>query len=189
MTQIYRAVRVAATARQNVMKRKAVITPVAAQIPDLHETIQETAKNAKCSTSFFLTQNRYISIDHHTVPVGSIAPTKGPMVIRSEGTRPNAWVFVDVRGTDLGSYVRQAQRVVANHVSLPTGYTITWSGDWEYMQRSKKRLMIVIPLTILIIFIILLVNTKSLVKTCIVFLAVPFSLVGAFWILFFWGII
>jgi Cu(I)/Ag(I) efflux system membrane protein CusA/SilA len=113
------------------------------------------------------------------VPLGEIAsitPSKGPMVIRSEDSRPNAWVFVDVRGVDLGSYVHEAQKVVANHVTLPTGYNIVWSGDYEYMQRAQKRLMLVIPLTLFIIFIILFLNTRSLVKTSIVFLAVPFSL-------------
>jgi len=124
------------------------------------------------------------------VPLGEIAdiaPSKGPMVIRSEGSRPNAWVFVDVRGIDLGTYVKQAQRIVNQHVQLPTGYSITWSGEWEYMQRSQKRLMVVIPLTLFIIFIILFLNTRSIIKTSIVFLAVPFSLVGAFWFLFLLG--
>lgn len=124
------------------------------------------------------------------VPLGAIAtiaPVKGPMVIRSEASRPNAWVFVDVRGIDLGTYVSQAQKIVGQQVQLPAGYSISWSGEWEYMQRAQKRLMLVIPLTLFIIFIILFINTRSLAKTAIVLLAVPFSLVGAFWLLYILG--
>ena len=121
------------------------------------------------------------------IPLGQIADfeiNKGPMVIRSEDSRPNAWVFVDMRGTDMGSYIRQAQKNVASQVKLPTGYSIIWSGQFEYMQRSQKKLMVVIPMTLFIILIIIFLNTKSLTKTAIVMLAVPFSLVGAVWALY-----
>ena len=124
------------------------------------------------------------------VPLGQVADfeiNKGPMVIRSEDSRPNAWVFVDMRGTDMGSYIRQAQKAVAAKVMLPTGYSIIWSGEYEFMQRSQKRLMVVIPMTLFIIFIILFLNTKSLVKTAIILLAVPFSLVGTVWFLYLLG--
>ncbi len=124
------------------------------------------------------------------VPLGEVADfeiNKGPMVIRSEDSRPNAWVFVDMRGTDMGSYIRQAQKAVAAKVILPTGYSIIWSGEYEFMQRSQKRLMVVIPMTLFIIFIILFLNTKSLVKTAIILLAVPFSLVGTVWFLYLLG--
>jgi Cu(I)/Ag(I) efflux system membrane protein CusA/SilA len=124
------------------------------------------------------------------VPLGQVADfeiNKGPMVIRSEDSRPNAWVFVDMRGTDMGSYIRQAQKTVAAKVKLPTGYSIIWSGEYEFMQRSQKRLMVVIPMTLFIIFIILFLNTKSLIKTSIILLAVPFSLVGTVWYLYFLG--
>jgi Cu(I)/Ag(I) efflux system membrane protein CusA/SilA len=124
------------------------------------------------------------------IPLGQIADfdiTRGPMVIRSEDSRPNAWVFVDMRGTDMGGYIRQAQKIVAAKVKLPTGYSIIWSGQFEYMERSRKKLMVVIPMTLFIILIIIFLNTKSLTKTAIVMLAVPFSLVGAVWALFFLG--
>jgi Cu(I)/Ag(I) efflux system membrane protein CusA/SilA len=124
------------------------------------------------------------------VPLGEVADfeiNKGPMVIRSEDSRPNAWVFVDMRGTDMGSYIRQAQKAVAAQVKLPTGYSIIWSGEYEFMQRSQKRLMVVIPMTLFIIFIILFLNTKSVTKTAIILLAVPFSLVGTVWFLYFLG--
>ena len=124
------------------------------------------------------------------VPLGEVADfeiNKGPMVIRSEDSRPNAWVFVDMRGTDMGRYIRQAQKAVAAKVALPTGYSIIWSGEYEFMQRSQKRLMVVIPMTLFIIFIILFMNTKSIVKTSIILLAVPFSLVGTVWFLYVLG--
>jgi len=124
------------------------------------------------------------------VPLGQIAeltPTRGPMVIRTEGTRPNAWVFVDMRGTDIGSYMKEAQKAIGAHLRLPAGYNLVWSGEYEFMQRAQKRLMLVIPLTLFIILIILYLNTKSMVKTAIVLLAVPFSLVGAVWYLYLLG--
>jgi len=124
------------------------------------------------------------------VPISQIADitiTDGPMVVRSEGARPNAWVFIDVRDSDIGGYVRTAQRLVSQHVILPTGYSLSWSGEFEYMQHARQRLAVVIPLTLLIILTIIFLNTKSIVKTAIVMLAVPFSLVGAVWLLYFSG--
>ncbi len=124
------------------------------------------------------------------VPIDQLASMtyrKGPMVVRSEATRPNAWIYVDITGIDVGTYVKDAMRVVAAKVKLPPGYNIAWSGQYEYMERARKRLMVVIPLTIFIIFVIIYMNTKSLTKTAIVFLAVPFSLVGAVWLLYLAG--
>lgn len=109
------------------------------------------------------------------------------MVVRSEDTRPNAWIYVDIQNIDLGSYVSMAKKAVTENVTLPAGYSITWSGQYEYMQRAKQRLLYVIPATIFIIFLIIFTSTKSLTKTAIVFLAVPFSLVGAFWFLWILG--
>lgn len=117
--------------------------------------------------------------------VASIEISKGPMVIRTEDTRPNSWVFVDLKDSDIGSYIERAQKTVNEKIQLPAGYSLIWSGEFEYIQKANQRLALVIPLTIFIIFIILYLNTKSLVKTGIVFLAVPFSLVGAIWFLFF----
>lgn len=128
--------------------------------------------------------------DGRQVPLGQVAeiiPSKGPMVVRSENTRPNAWVFVDIRNIDIGTYIKAAQKTINLGVALPTGYTLIWSGEFEYMQRMQKKLMAVIPLTILIILLIIFLNTRSLAKTAIVFLAVPFSLVGAVWILYILG--
>jgi Cu(I)/Ag(I) efflux system membrane protein CusA/SilA len=121
-------------------------------------------------------------------PLGQLAEIKivrAPMGIKSEAATPNAWIYVDVKGVDLGAYVRHARAAVnaavANgSVQLPAGYNIIWSGQYEYMQRAAQRLMIVAPLTLLIIILIIYLNTRSVVKTAIVMLAVPFSLVGAF---------
>jgi Cu(I)/Ag(I) efflux system membrane protein CusA/SilA len=116
--------------------------------------------------------------------VTSMSLHKGPPAIKSENSRPNAWIYVDLEDIDVGTYVEMAQRTVSEKVSIPTGYTVGWSGQYEYMVRARERLMFVIPLTILIIFVILYLNTGSFFKTLIVLLAVPFSLVGAFWLLY-----
>ena len=114
------------------------------------------------------------------------------MSIKSEGAIPNAWIYIDVQGIDIGTYVQMAQRAVreaiaGGKIQLPSGYSIFWSGQYEYMLRAKQRLAIVIPLTLLIIVLIIYLNTKSAIKTSIVMLAVPFSLVGAFWMIYLLG--
>ncbi len=124
------------------------------------------------------------------VPLGQLAEIeikKGPMVIRSEDTRPNVWIYVDFRDYDVGTYVKMAQQAVKENIKLPPGYTITWSGQFEYMERAKQKLYYIIPATLLIIFVIIYLNTRSVLKVIIVFLAVPFSLVGAIWLLYILG--
>ncbi len=124
------------------------------------------------------------------IPLGQLADIRyvvGPPSIKSENSRPNAWIYVDLRGIDVGTYVENAKKAVEEQVDLPPGYTIAWSGQYEYMQRAQRRLMYVIPLTVVIIFVIIFINTKSLIKTAIVFLAVPFSLVGAVWLIYLLG--
>ena len=124
------------------------------------------------------------------IPIGqlaSITTRKGPMVVRSEDTRPNAWVYVDIKDIDVGTYVQNAKRIVAEKVKLPIGYNLIWSGEYEYMQRAEQRLMYVIPMTLFIIFVIIYLNTRSVTKVAIIFLAVPFSLVGTFWLLYILG--
>ena len=122
------------------------------------------------------------------VPLGQLAKIEtvhAPMGIKSEAAVPNAWIYVDVKGIDVGTYVQSAMRAVnaavANgEIKMPNGYGIAWSGQYEYMQRAQARLMVVIPLTLLLITLIIYLNTRSAIKTAIVMLAVPFSLVGAF---------
>jgi len=129
------------------------------------------------------------------VPLGQLAKIEtvhAPMGIKSEAAVPNAWIYVDVKGIDIGTYVQMAMRAVNEAVAqrkidLPPGYNVFWSGQYEYMLRAQQRLLIVVPLTLLIIVLIIYLNTKSAVKTAIVLLAVPFSLVGAFWMLYLFG--
>ncbi|HSH12770.1 MAG TPA: efflux RND transporter permease subunit, partial [Desulfurivibrionaceae bacterium] len=116
--------------------------------------------------------------------LGKFSIRNDPDSIKTENARRTAWVYVDIQGTDIGSYVAKARQAVAEKVPLPAGYNIVWSGQFEHMEKARSRLLVIIPFTILIIFVIIYLNTKSLVKTAIVFLAVPFSLVGAFWFLY-----
>lgn len=126
------------------------------------------------------------------IPLGQLANIKvvhAPMGIKSEAAVPNAWIYVDVKNVDLGSYVKRAQQAVqeaidSKAIQMPSGYNIFWSGQYEYMLRAKERLMIVIPITLMLIVLIIYLNTKSAIKTAIVLLAVPFSLVGAFTMLY-----
>ncbi|MBI5376881.1 MAG: efflux RND transporter permease subunit [Candidatus Schekmanbacteria bacterium] len=124
------------------------------------------------------------------VPMAQIADIKmlyGPGMIRDENGRLSGYVYVDVSGRDIGSYVADAKKTVKNNVKLPAGYTLVWSGQYESMQRVEERLLVVIPITIMLIFLLLYFNTKSVAKTLIIFLAVPFSAVGAIWFLYLLG--
>jgi Cu(I)/Ag(I) efflux system membrane protein CusA/SilA len=120
------------------------------------------------------------------IPIGQLADirlTTGTTVIRSEDAELAGYVYVDVAGRDLGSFVEEAKRAVEERVKLPAGYHLEWSGQYEYLQRAWERLKYVVPLTGLLIFVLIYLNTASLVETTMVLLAVPFSLVGAFWLL------
>jgi len=124
------------------------------------------------------------------VPLGQLADirlTSGPAMIRDENGLLAGYVYVDVAGRDLGGYVEEARRAVANRVRVPTGYALQWSGQYENMLHVRERLKIVVPITLCLIFILLYLNTKSAVKAGIVMLAVPFSLVGAVWLLYVLG--
>jgi Cu(I)/Ag(I) efflux system membrane protein CusA/SilA len=99
----------------------------------------------------------------------------------------NGYVYVDVAGRDIGGYVEEAKKLVHDKVKLPSGYSFAWSGQYEAMQRVKEKLTVVLPLTIFLIVMLLYVNTKSMTKTLIIILAVPFSAVGAIWFLHFLG--
>jgi Cu(I)/Ag(I) efflux system membrane protein CusA/SilA len=120
------------------------------------------------------------------VPLAQLADIRmatGPSMIRDENAMLAGYVYVDITGSDIGGYVEQAKAAVAGSVELPTGYTMQWSGQYENMLRVRERLKIVVPVTIFLIFILLYMNTKSAVKASIVMLAVPFSLIGAVWLL------
>ena len=119
--------------------------------------------------------------------VADLSLTTGPTVIRTEQAQLLGYVYVDVADRDIGSYVDEAKRVVGQMVKLPDGYYLEWSGQYEYMLRAKERLKIVIPLTLLLVIVLLYFNTRSVAKIFIVLLAVPFSLIGAFWLIYLLG--
>ena len=128
--------------------------------------------------------------DGGTVPLGEVARVsraQGPSSIRTEDAQLVLYVFVDFRGRDIGSYVADAQKAVAAEVDFPPGYYATWSGQFEYLERAKARLKIVVPVTILIIFLLLYLNFRRITETLIVMLSVPFALVGGFWLMWWLG--
>ena len=121
------------------------------------------------------------------IPLGQLADIHlnlGPAMIRDENAMLAGYVYVDITGRDIGSYVSEAKSIVQQKLTLPTGYSLQWSGQYENMLRVRERLKLVIPITIFLIFILLYMNTKSPVKAGIVMLAVPFSLIGAIWFLY-----
>jgi Cu(I)/Ag(I) efflux system membrane protein CusA/SilA len=121
------------------------------------------------------------------IPLGQIADIRmktGPGMIRDENGRLSGYVYVDVSGRDIGSYVRDAKAAVANKVKIPAGYELVWSGQYEFMQRVAQRLKLVIPITLFLVFLLLYFNTGSAIKTMIILLAVPFSAIGAIWLLY-----
>ncbi len=125
------------------------------------------------------------------VPLGQLATfrfVQGPPMIKSENARPNAWVFVDLEeGSDVGSYVQRAREVVEEQVSLPPGFSLKWSGQYEYMERANRRLSILVPITLAIIFLLLLVHFRSVRDAFLLMIPLPFALIGAVWLLFVLG--
>jgi Cu(I)/Ag(I) efflux system membrane protein CusA/SilA len=119
--------------------------------------------------------------------VADINVSLGPSMIRDENGMMAGYVYVDLSSKDIGGYVAQAKQAVRDRLQLPSGYSLQWSGQFENMLRVRERLKVVIPLTILIIFVLLYLNTKSMVKAGMVLLAVPFSLIGAIWLLYLLG--
>jgi Cu(I)/Ag(I) efflux system membrane protein CusA/SilA len=125
-----------------------------------------------------------------TVPLGEVASIKlarGPTTIRTENGELALYIFVDIRDRDVGGYVAEAQKAVAANVAFPPGTYVTWSGQFEYMERSAARLRVVVPVTLLIIFLLLYLNFRKLTETLIVMLSLPFALVGGFWLLWWLG--
>ncbi|MDO3379907.1 efflux RND transporter permease subunit [Geoalkalibacter halelectricus] len=121
------------------------------------------------------------------IPLGQLVEINiinAPDSIKSENARRTAWVYVDIRDIDVGTYVENARRAVADNITLPPGYSIVWSGQYEYIESTRERLMLILPLTVIAIFVLIFISTRSVVKTLIVFMGVPISLVGAFWLLY-----
>ena len=124
------------------------------------------------------------------VPLGQVAKVtlaKGPPNIRTENALLAAYIYVDIRDRDIGGYVSDAQKAVRDQVKFPPGYFVTWSGQFEYMERAKEKLKVVVPLTILIIFVLLYLNFRRVTETLIVMLSVPFALVGGIWLMYLLG--
>lgn len=124
------------------------------------------------------------------IPLGQLAHARlemGPPSIRTENALLSAYIFVDIRGRDIGGYVAGAQKAVREQVKVPPGYYLTWSGQFEYMERAKERLKLVVPLTLGIIFVLLYLNFRRMTETLIVMLSVPFALVGGVWLLYWLG--
>ena len=119
--------------------------------------------------------------------LAAIRVTSGPSMIRNEDGLLTGYVYVDVAGRDQSGYIEEAGRLLREKVKLPTGYAISWSGQYEAMQRVRERLLVVVPLTLFLILFLLYLNTRSVTKTLIVLLAVPFSAIGAFWFLYLLG--
>ncbi|MFP5212815.1 MAG: efflux RND transporter permease subunit [Acidobacteriota bacterium] len=130
------------------------------------------------------------TMDGAQIPIAQVATIKlvsGPGMIRNENGRLSGYVYVDVSGRDVGGYVDEAKRVVRETVPMPPGYTVSWSGQYENMKRVEERLLVIVPITLLVIFMLIYLNTRSAMKTAIIFLAVPFSAVGAIWLLYLLG--
>jgi Cu(I)/Ag(I) efflux system membrane protein CusA/SilA len=118
------------------------------------------------------------------VQVAKISIKQGPPVIKTENSRRSVWIYVDLEDIDVTTYVKNAKEAIAHEVRLPPGYSIMWSGQYEYIERAFKRLAIVVPLTLLIIFLLLYLNFKNISETIIVMLTVPFAVVGGVWFIY-----
>lgn len=121
------------------------------------------------------------------IPLAMVAEIKyqrGPPVIKSEDARPNAWIYVDISSSDIGGFVAKAKRVLQEQVNVPAGYTVTWSGQFEYMERAAARLQIVAPATLFIIFLLLYFNFRNITEPLVVMMSIPFGLVGGIWLIY-----
>lgn len=124
----------------------------------------------------------------HFVPLGQVAEisvVKGPPMIKSENSKRTAWIFVDLKSSDIGGFVSSAKQLISENVTIPAGVSILWSGQFEYMIRAAKRLQIVVPITLALIFLILFMNFRNITESFIMMITVPFALVGGIWLMFF----
>ena len=119
--------------------------------------------------------------------VADLELRRGPPSIKSENARLNAWIYVDIKTSDIGGFVEQAKKTLAQQVEIPKGYTVSWSGQFEYMERAAQRLRIVVPLTLLLIFLLLYFSFRNFVEPIIVMLTIPFGLIGGIWTLYWYG--
>jgi Cu(I)/Ag(I) efflux system membrane protein CusA/SilA len=137
-----------------------------------------------------LRQLPIVTMRGETITLGTVATveiTDGPPMVKSENARPNGWIYVDIRGRDLGSYVRDAQKAVAEQVKLPPGYSVAWSGQFEYLERASKRLRLVVPVTLAIIFLLLFLTFQRVGAAVLIMATLPFALIGGFWFIYLLG--
>ena len=161
----------------------AIATQVLVPIPPLNRGTGMRTANTQIAASTGIGS----TMGEAMIPLGQLArvkAVKGPPSIRTENALLVAYIFVDIRDRDIGGYVADAQKAVREQVSFPPGYYAAWSGQFEYMERAKQKLKIVIPLTVLIIFLLLYLNFRRLTETLIIMLSVPFSLVGGVWLMY-----
>jgi Cu(I)/Ag(I) efflux system membrane protein CusA/SilA len=195
----------------DVTPRRDVIARYALTVADVQEVVQSAVGGANVTTTVEGRERYPVNVRYARafrsdlwslkrvlvgtptgaqVPLGELADlklTSGPGMIRSEAAQPVGYVYVEVSGRDVGGYVADAKVMVERNVRLPSGYHLEWGGAYESMRRAQGRLLYVIPLTLVLIFLLLYLNTRSLAKVLIVLLAVPFSLVGAFLLLWLLG--
>jgi Cu/Ag efflux pump CusA len=122
------------------------------------------------------------------IQLATIKAARGPGMIRNENGLLTGYVYIDIAGRDANGYVEEAARLLKEKLELPPGYAISWSGEYEAAQRVRERLWLVVPITLVLIFLLLYLNTSSIIKTMIILLAVPFSAIGAIWFLYFAGL-
>jgi Cu(I)/Ag(I) efflux system membrane protein CusA/SilA len=122
----------------------------------------------------------------HQVPLGQLADisfTRGPPVIKSEGATPTAWIYVDVSDSDIGGYVKKAKELIESEIEIPAGYRLVWSGQFEYMERAQERLQVIVPITLLLVFLLLFLNFRTLTESVLIMMLLPFALTGGIWLL------
>jgi Cu(I)/Ag(I) efflux system membrane protein CusA/SilA len=121
------------------------------------------------------------------IPLSAVADIRvedGPPMLKSENARLNGWIFVDIEGVDLGTYVVAAQQAVSDQVELPPGYSLNWSGQYEYMERAKQRLAVVVPITLVTIILLLFLNFRNITEVLIIMGTLPTALIGGIWLLY-----
>ena len=119
--------------------------------------------------------------------LADISIKKGPAGIKSENSKRSAWVFVDIQNMDIGSYVKKARKLVDENIELPAGYSLVWSGQYEYMEKARKTLNVIVPATLLVIFILLFIHFNNIIEVVIVMASLPFALLGGFWLIYMLG--
>jgi Cu(I)/Ag(I) efflux system membrane protein CusA/SilA len=119
--------------------------------------------------------------------LADISIKKGPAGIKSENSKRSAWVFVDIQNMDIGSYVKKARKLVDKTIELPSGYSLVWSGQYEYMEKARKTLNVIVPATLLVIFILLFIHFNNIIEVLIVMASLPFALLGGFWLIYLLG--